>query len=228
MQLAIDTSTSYASLAIVQGYHIIAELTWQCGSNHSVELSPRLVHLLVQNKVDIGSIDGIIVAKGPGSFNGLRVGVSEAKGLAYSLGIPIVGISTLEVTAYQFASTGLQLCAVQNAGREEIASAIYQRKPRKGWCRLMEEQITTPDILANRIKVPTLFCGEFDEATASKIKKLSRSKALMPNRSEQVRRAGYLAELGQIRFAARDFDDLATLQPLYLRRPPITERKKPF
>ena len=228
MQLAIDTSTAYASIALVQGYQIIAELTWRCGSNHSVELSPRLTHLMDQNKVDVASIDNIIVAKGPGSFNGLRVGVSEAKGLAYSLGIPIIGISTLEATAYQFASTGWQLCAVQNAGREEIAAAIYQAKPRKGWCRLMEEQITSPDILAKRITEPTIFCGEFDEATALKIKKLCRSKAFMPNRVDQVRRAGYLAELGQIRIAAQDFDDLATLQPLYLRRPPITERKKPF
>jgi tRNA threonylcarbamoyl adenosine modification protein YeaZ len=228
MQLAIDTSTGYASLALVHGYQIIAELTWQCGSNHSVELSPRLIHLLGQNKVEVSAIDSIVVAKGPGSFNGLRVGVSEAKGLAYSLGIPIVGISTLEATAYQFASTGLQLCAVQNAGREEIAAAIYQRKPRKGWCRLMEEQITTPEILAKVIKVQTLFCGEFDQATTLKIKKLCGSKGLMPNSSDKLRRAGYLAELGQIRIAARDFDDLATLQPLYLRRPPITERKKPF
>jgi tRNA threonylcarbamoyl adenosine modification protein YeaZ len=228
MQLAIDTSTSYAGLALVQGYQVMSEMTWCCGSNHSVELSPRLVNLLAQNKIEIQAIDCVIVAKGPGSFNGLRVGVSEAKGIAYSLSIPIVGISTLEATAYPFASTGLAVCAIQNAGREEIAAAIYQRKARKGWVRLMEEQITTLDLLAVQIRVPTIFCGEFNPATAAQIKKLFKSKALMPTPAGQLRRAAYLAELGQIRIAAQDYDNLSALQPLYLRRPPITERKKPY
>jgi tRNA threonylcarbamoyl adenosine modification protein YeaZ len=226
MQLVIDTSTGYAGLAIVHGYQILAETIWQCGSNHSVELSPHLVSLLAQNKVDIQSIDCVIVAKGPGSFNGLRVGVSEAKGIAYSLGIPIIGISTLEATAYQFALTGMPVCAIQNAGREEIAAAIFQRKQRKGWCRVMEEQITTLSQIQHQIKIPTIFCGEFNEATGMQVKKLFKSRALMPTPAGQLRRAAYLAELGQIRITAQDYDNLATLQPLYLRRPPITERKK--
>jgi tRNA threonylcarbamoyl adenosine modification protein YeaZ len=228
MQIAIDTSTGYASLALVQGYQVIAEMTWHCGSNHSVELSPHLVNLLGQCQTDIKSIDGVIVARGPGSFNGLRVGVSAAKGIAFSLGIPIVGISTLEVTAYPFGSTGWPVCAIQNAGREEIAAAIYQRKPRKGWCRIWDEQIITPQLLAQKIKSPTILCGEYNENTARQLKKLSRSWAMMESPAGQLRRAAYLAELGQIRLAAQDFDNLATLQPLYLRRPPITERKKPF
>jgi len=228
MQLAIDTSTAYAGLALVQGQQIISELTWLCGSNHSVELSPRLLNLLAQNRTDINSIDGMIVAKGPGSFNGLRVGVSEAKGIAYSLNIPIVGISTLEATAYQFAAGGLPVCAIQNAGREEIAVAVYQRKPRKGWVRLMEEQISTLESLPAKIKTTAIFCGEFNEAALIRIKKLFKSRAVLPAPAGLLRRAAYLAELGQIRLAAKDYDNLATLQPLYLRRPPITERKKPF
>jgi tRNA threonylcarbamoyl adenosine modification protein YeaZ len=228
MQLAIDTSSNYAGLALVEGYQVLAEMTWRCGSNHSVELSPRLTGLLAQNKVEINAIDCVIVAKGPGSFNGLRVGVSEAKGIAYSLGIPIVGISTLEVAAYQFFSTGLPVCAIQNAGREEIAAAIFQRKPRKGWSRLFEEQITTLNLLESHVKTPALFCGEFNQETALLVKKIFKSRALLPSPAGQLRRAAYLAELGQIRIAAQDYDNLANLQPLYLRRPPITERKKPF
>ena len=228
MQLAIDTSTGYAGLALVQGYQVLAEMTWLCGSNHSVELSPRLVSLLAQNNTDISEIDCVIVARGPGSFNGLRVGVSEAKGIAFSLGIPIVGISTLEATAYQFAGTGLPVCAIQNAGREELAAAIYQRKPRKGWSCLMEEQIITADLLPGKLTTPAVICGEFNESTALQIKKLFKSNGLMPTPAGQLRRTAYLAELGQIRIAAGDYDNLATLQPQYLRRPPITERKKPF
>ncbi len=226
MQLAIDTSTGYAGLAIVQGYQVIAEMTWQCGSNHSVELSPRLVRLLSQIKIEIDAIEGVIVARGPGSFNGLRAGVSAAKGIAFSLGIPIVGIGTLEAAAYQFACTGLPVCAIQNAGREEVAAAVYQRKPRKGWCRLMEERIITLEGLVNQIDTLTLFCGDFNPETAARVKKIFKSRALIPTPAAQLRRAAYLAELGQIRLEAGDYDNLAALQPLYLRRPPITERKK--
>ncbi|HSW57348.1 MAG TPA: tRNA (adenosine(37)-N6)-threonylcarbamoyltransferase complex dimerization subunit type 1 TsaB [Dehalococcoidales bacterium] len=228
MQLAIDTSTSYASLAVVQGYQVLAEMTWLCGSNHSVELSPRLDALLSQNKIGIETLDCVIVAKGPGSFNGLRVGVSAAKGIAFSLGIPIIGISTLEASAYQFACTGLPVCAIQNAGREEIAAAIYQLRPRKGWICRMEEQILTPDLLGSRITGPTVFCGEMDIPTKTVLKKLFKSHFLLPGPAGLQRRAAYLAELGQGRIAAGQYDNLATLQPLYLQHPPITERKKPF
>ena len=94
MQLAIDTSTNTTSVALVQDSEVLAELTWRSGQNHTVELLPQLAHLLNQAKLNLQSASGIIVARGPGSFNGLRVGFSTAKGLAFSLGIPIVGIST--------------------------------------------------------------------------------------------------------------------------------------
>ncbi len=126
MQIAIDTSTDTAGLALVQDGGILAELTWHCVQSHTTQLLPNLDYLLRQNKLDIKTADCIIVARGPGSYNGLRVGVSTAKGLAFSLGIPIIGINTLEAEAYQFANIGLPVCPVFNAGREEIATAMYQ------------------------------------------------------------------------------------------------------
>lgn len=226
MQLAIDTSTDMASLALVEGDQVLAELTWRCGQNHSVELYPRLNFLLEKCALDIKTLDCIFVAKGPGSFNGLRVGVSAAKGLAFGLGIDIIGVSTLESTAYQQATGGLPVCAIQNAGREEIAAAIYQKKPRKGWTQLAAEHLTTPAALALEIKVKTIFCGEMNTATVEQVKKIFKSKTIIPGPASRLRRAAYIAELGQLRAAAGDYDNLATLQPLYLRRPPITERKK--
>jgi tRNA threonylcarbamoyl adenosine modification protein YeaZ len=226
MQLAIDTSTDIASLALVQDSEIIAELTWRCGRNHTVELYPALDFLIRKSGREMKDLDCIFSARGPGSFNGLRVGVSAAKGLAFSLGIPIIGIGTLESTAYQHAAAGLPVCAVQNAGREEIAAAIYQKKPRKGWIQLAAEHITTVKALVSEIKEKTVFCGEYNEATASEIKKLFKSRAVMPSPAAQLRRAAYIAELGQKRREAGEYDALETFQPIYLRRPPITERKK--
>ncbi|GAG27781.1 unnamed protein product, partial [marine sediment metagenome] len=150
MQLAIDTSTDTASIAIVQDGEVLAELTWHCGRSHTTQLLPHLTYLLNRTKVNLQSASSIIVAKGPGSFNGLRVGISTAKGLAFSLGIPIVGIGTLEVEAYQHAETGLPICPIFNAGRGEIATAMYQKQGNK-WRQLTAEHITTVDILCSQI-----------------------------------------------------------------------------
>jgi tRNA threonylcarbamoyl adenosine modification protein YeaZ len=228
MQLAIDTSTTYAGIALVEGQDILAEYNWRCGLNHSIELTPTLEMVLARAHLNIDQIDCVFVARGPGSFNGLRVGVSAAKGLAFSLGIPIIGISTLEATAYQFAVSGLPVCSVQNAGREELAAGLFQLKPRKGWTRLVEEQITTPAALNDLIKIPTIICGELNPVSAALLKKLFRSKAIFTSPAGQIRRAAYLAELGQIRRLAGDFASLTALQPMYLRRPPISERKNPY
>jgi len=224
MLVAIDTSTDNASLALAQDGRILAELTWCCGQNHSVELLPQLVHLLNQAKSGLQSVSGIIVAKGPGSFNGLRVGVSTAKGLAFSLGIPIVGISTLEAAAYQYAETSLPICPILNAGRGEIATALYQKK-QKVWRQLLSEHITTVDMLCSQITTKTIFCGEFTPLIVTELKKQLKQRAIIPPPATRLRRASFLAELGQQRLEAGDYDNPATLQPLYLRRPPITKPK---
>lgn len=225
MQLAIDTSTEMASIALVQGSDMLAELTWHCGQNHSVELLPHLNYLLNQAGLSLQAAAGVVVARGPGSFNGLRVGVSTAKGLAFSLGIPVVGVSTLEAAAYQHAETGLPVCSISNAGRGEIATAKYQRRRHK-WRQLTAEHITTVDTLCSQITAKTVFCGEFIPVVAAQLKEHLGPKAIIPPSAALLRRAGFLAELGQQRLEAGDYDNPATLQPLYLRRPPITQPKR--
>jgi tRNA threonylcarbamoyl adenosine modification protein YeaZ len=223
--LAIDTSTNNISLALVQDDCLLAELTWLCGQNHSVELLPRLTHLLAQAKLDIKSLSGVVVATGPGSFNGLRVGVTTAKGFAFSLNIPVVGISTLEITAYQHAETGLPVCPVLNAGRSEVAVALFQMKDGE-WLMLSAEHITTVEAICAEIHQKTVFCGEHVPFIATQLRGTLGEKAVLPPRSAQVRRAGFLAELGHRRLEIGKYDNPATLQPLYLRRPSITTPKR--
>ncbi len=224
MLLAIDTSTDTASLALVQDHTVLAELTWHCGRNHTTELLPHLNHLLEQAKINLPSISGIIVARGPGSFNGLRVGISTAKGLALSLGCPIIGISTLEAAAYAHAATGLPVCPVFNAGRSEITVAVYQQKGQR-WCQLIAEHITSVDALCSGITTRTIFCGDFASSIAGQLKDTLKRKAIILSPAARLRRAGFLAELGFQRFCRGDFDNSATLQPIYLRRPAITQPK---
>ena len=224
MELAIDTSSNIASIALSHKGEILTELTWQSAQNHTVELLPNLVRLLGQAKVEPNSVEAVIVAKGPGSFNGLRVGISIAKGLAFSLNIPLLGISTLEAEAYPFAYTDLPLCPIHKAGREEIATALYQQKANE-WRCLEEEHLTTVEALCQRIKRETIFCGEIPPGVVNEIRQNLGRRAIIPQPAVRLRRAGFLAVLGWQKLSAGEHDDLATLQPLYLRPPHVTKPK---
>lgn len=222
MQIAIDTSTDTASLAITQDNEVQAELTWHCEQNHTVQLLTNLSYLLKITDLSLKSVDCIIVTRGPGSYNGLRVGISTAKGLAFSLGIPLIGISTLEAEAYQHAETGLPVCPIFNAGREEIATATYQKKSGH-WRQLTAEQLTTLEVLCSQIVTRTIFCGEYMTTISTELKKQLKQKAVVLPPAAGLRRASFLAELGIRRFQAGDFDNPTTLQPLYFRGPSITQ-----
>ena len=223
MELAIDTSSAFASIALSTEGETIAELTWHSGQNHTVELTSNIALLLDQRKITPEFLDGIIVAKGPGKFNGLRVSMSTAKGLAFALNIPLVGISTLEVEAYPFAFTKLPLYPIHDAGRTEIATALYQQND--DWCCLEKEHITTTEDLCQHIKSEALFCGEIPPSVIQQLQHNLGKQAIIPDPVARLRHASQLAILGWQRLKKGDIDDAASLQPLYLRQPPITQRK---
>jgi len=221
MELAIDTSTSMAGIALSHQGEILIELTWRSAQNHTVELMPNIARLLRQVNMEANAIEAIIVAKGPGSFNGLRVGISAAKGLAFSLHIPLVGVSTLEIEAYPFAFTGLPLHPMHKAGRDEIATALYQQVDSE-WLCLEKEYLTTVDSLCQQTYQKTLFCGEISQDTRSTIQQNLGQRAIIPQ-AAALSRVGSLTMLGWQRLSEGERDDLATLQPLYLRSPHITK-----
>ena len=221
MELAIDTSSNIVSVALSHKGEILASLTWKTTQNHTIELLPNLVCLLQKVKVELDFIGAIIVAKGPGSFNGLRVGISTAKGLASALSIPLLGVNTLEAEAYPFAFTGLPLRPVHKAGRGEIATALYRQKGNEWQC-LEAENLTTVKGLCRRIKQKTLFCGEIPPDIISEIQQNLGKQAIIPQ-SNSPSRASSLAILGWRKLSRGEQDDPVTLQPLYLRPPHITK-----
>ncbi len=223
MELAIDTSSGTASVALSRNGEVLTSLTWQTARNHTIELLPNLVCLLQQAKVELDSIEAITVAKGPGSFNGLRVGISIAKGLAFALNIPLLGVNTLEAEAYPFAFTGLPLRPIHKAGREEIATALYRQKDNE-WQYLEAENLTTVKTLCRRIKQKTLFCGEIPSDIISEIQQKLGKQAII-SQSNSPSRASSLAILGWRNLSRGEQDDPVTLQPLYLRLPHITKPK---
>ena len=224
MELAIDTSTGFASIALSNEGEMIAELTWHSRQNHTVELVPNIIHLLNQAKLEAKSLGAVFVAKGPGSFNGLRVGVSTAKGLAFALDIPLVGISTLEIEAYPFAYASLPICPIHTAGRGEIAAAFYQQNDE--WHCLEPEHITTAEMLCQQVTERTIFCGEIPPSVIPELQQKLTDKAIIPDVTTRLRHASQLAALGWCYLKKGIKDDPASLQPIYLRQPPIMQRKE--
>jgi tRNA threonylcarbamoyladenosine biosynthesis protein TsaB len=223
MEIAIDTSSNTCSLCLSHKGEIINELVWQTAKTHSVETTPNLVCLLDLARVKPDSLDAVIVAKGPGSFNGLRVGISLAKGLAISLDIPILGVSTLEAEAYPFACTGLPLCPIHRAGRNEIATALYQETT-TGWLRREEEHLSTVENLCRHTNRKTLFCGEIPPAVVEEIRQHLGNRAIISR--EPLPRARFLAVLGWQKLNSGEKSLPDALQPLYLQPPQITKSRK--
>ncbi|MEA3338835.1 MAG: tRNA (adenosine(37)-N6)-threonylcarbamoyltransferase complex dimerization subunit type 1 TsaB, partial [Chloroflexota bacterium] len=165
MLVAIDTATGYASLALHDGARVRVEHTWESPRRHTVELLPRLAAALEQLGLGARHLSGVAVTRGPGSFTGLRVGLSVAKGLALARGLPLVGVPTLDVVAAAQGRDRRPMCAVLQAGRRRICVAAYRW--RKGEWRAREEpRLTTWPALAEETTTPTLFCGEVDSAGA--------------------------------------------------------------
>jgi tRNA threonylcarbamoyl adenosine modification protein YeaZ len=226
MEIAVDTSTGWGGIALSQEGNLLAELTWKPGQNHSSELFPNIERLLQTAKSDIKSLSAVFVAIGPGSFNGLRVGISAAKGLAFSLNLPLVGISTLEAEALPFAFTGLPLCPIHDGGRGEIATALYRHAG--NWQRMKEEYLTTIESLCEEVSQKTVFCGEVPPAAMDHIRASLGENAVIPGWEQRLRRPGYISYLGWQRLESGQTDSIATLQPIYLRQPPITKSKKKY
>lgn len=224
LQLAIDTSTAYAGIAVTRAGQVLAEYTWRADRDHSRTLMPAVARLLELRGWQPDDIGGVAVAIGPGSFNGLRVGLAVVKGLALALEVPVVGVSTLAVAAYPHTAAGLPVCAVQDAGRKELAAAIYQQRDGR-FVRLMEEQTLTAEALARRITRRTVLTGEVPDWAVATLQEHAGDRLRFVSPAMALRRPGALAELGWQRLAVGESDEPAALQPLYLRKPPITQPK---
>jgi tRNA threonylcarbamoyladenosine biosynthesis protein TsaB len=172
---------------------------------------------LKQLDLSVSHLSGVAVARGPGSFTGLRVGLAVAKGLALSQGLPLIGISTLDVLAAAQGRSRQTLYAVLQAGRGRIAVAAYRWR-KDAWHSREEPRLSTWGDLAKEITSTTLFCGEIDPAGADALAALGDLAVVLPA-AARLRRAGYLAELAWQRLNKGESDDPATLVPLYLQYP---------
>ena len=230
MLLAIDTSTRYAGVALADAGRVLSGRSWYSAVNHTAELMPAVARTLEGAGLTVKELDGIAVALGPGGFSALRVGMSVAKGLALASGQPLVGIGTLDLEAHCYLESGLPVCALLDAGRSEVASASFGTGPAAGQ-RTRDDRIGPPEeLLAELAETPettepTLFCGEGTPPHAELIRERLGRRAVVAGHTPAARLYA-LAELGRRRLETGATDDLATLQPYYLRMPTIGGPKR--
>lgn len=124
--LAIDTTTAVCSVALGRDGELIAEYLLNIKKTHSQRLMPLISSMLRDSDLDRFRLEGICVAVGPGSFTGIRIGVATARGLAQGLGIPLVGVNTLEALAGAGAGYPALLCPLLDARRGQVYAAVYR------------------------------------------------------------------------------------------------------
>ncbi len=227
MILAFNTSTLRSSLALIEKSGAISgEIFLNTGKQHYGALFPSLDLLLNSVAVKLDDITCVAVAVGPGSFTGLRVGLSAAKGLAHALGVPIVGVNSLEALAAQVFHPSLPITALLESRRNDVFAAQFRWAGGERLIRVTHEQCLPYESLISRIELPSLFIGS-DYQTQSLILRETIDTGLILAPSHMwAARASAVAYIGLRRYESGQADDPATLVPIYLRPPDI--RPNPY
>jgi tRNA threonylcarbamoyladenosine biosynthesis protein TsaB len=215
MFLAIDTSSRSAGIALHNGEEILAELTWRADLNHTTALLPNIQHLMQLANVGPQQLTALAVAVGPGSFNGVRIGISTAKGLAFSRQLPLYGISTLDVVAALQPFFAGALAAVIAAGRGRICLGMYAWLD-GAWRPSAPAQIVAWQAALAQTNQPTLFAGEIDPPARTLIEEAGQQVLSVPF---NVRRPAALAEIAWRQKRAGQSGDLFHITPIYLHQP---------
>ncbi|HJZ47294.1 MAG TPA: tRNA (adenosine(37)-N6)-threonylcarbamoyltransferase complex dimerization subunit type 1 TsaB [Roseiflexaceae bacterium] len=221
MLLAIDTSTIQTGLACYDEHGLLGECTWQSGRDHSAQLLPQLSLLLRHLGRTRDDISAVAVALGPGSWSGLRVGMSTAKGFALARSVPVIGVGTLDALVYQHERPGLTTIPLIRLGRERYASGTPP--PHGGRRRSIQPRNVTLVEIAAETTGRALFCGDVDLDVQAALRERLGARALFPTPAASARRPGYLAEVAWQRLQAGDTDNPATLEPIYLGQPVRTK-----
>lgn len=149
--IAIDSSGLVASVAIWEDGIIVAEYTTNYKKTHSQTLLPMLDEVSKMTLLDMKEVDAIAVAAGPGSYTGLRIGAATAKGIAYSLGKPIIPVSTLDGLAYNFWGCETLICPLMDARRGQVYAGIYEIDDDGKLIEVLEKQATMIDEVIGKI-----------------------------------------------------------------------------
>jgi tRNA threonylcarbamoyladenosine biosynthesis protein TsaB len=222
--LGVDTSTNVLSVAIVEDKDIISNLSRTLEKGHSSGLVPMIGEILKRANISLERIDGFAVGIGPGSFTGLRVGVTTMKTLAFSVDKPIKGLSSLDAIAYNGVGAPSPICPIVDAKRDQVYSAIYAWEG-KVLKRLSNYLLIPIGRLLKKIKGEVLFLGDGIELYKEEIIKIKKGKAMFAPKSSWFPQASRIAFLGLEAFKRGEMDNPYSLVPMYLYPKECTVRK---
>lgn len=244
--LGIETSSNIGSVAICDGDAVTAEQSFEEGMLHEKELMPALKSAFEKSCLKPKDIDLISVSVGPGSYTGLRVGITCAKTVSYALKKPVIDVSSMDVIAQNVRVEHKCICPVIDAKREMVYACIYEYSPDNQmrfrsnvkhnlpalsakdesmsinlWKRVSELLIISPDEVINRLPEGTLVFGD---GVPRYVKIFEKRNLLIGNDDIGIPKAYIVAILGRHAYKKGRRRDINALKPIYLQKPEATER----
>jgi len=214
MLVAIDTSTQWIGIALYDGTRVLAEHSWRSKNYHTIELIPAIADMLAKCQVRPNQLTGIGVALGPGSFTGLRIGLSAAKGLALGQNLPTAGVPSLDVLAASQPGLRRPMIALLEVGRGRYAWARYRYK-NPNWGQISEIKVDDIKDIAATITSPVYVVGDMGAEERQIMGRKWKTSQLAPA-SQCVRRPSVLAELAWNKLQVGHADDIVSLSPIYV------------
>ena len=214
--LHIETATELCSVALSHGNHCLAVKENSEGRNHATMLTPFINDLLNENNTSIHQLDAIAVSSGPGSYTGLRIGLSTAKGLCYGANIPLISVSTLQAMSMGFvrqhdvADSSL-LCPMIDARRMEVYTALYEKDGRQ--TKNISAEIIIEQSFASWLDAYQIFF--FGNGAEKCRTTITHSNAIFPK--EFAHSARYMIQPALQAYNEKRFEDIAYFEPFYLK-----------
>jgi len=215
--LGIDTSTSCGSVGLMDDGEVISDYLLNISVTHSERLLGAIEVVLKEACCPVENLDGWAVSLGPGSFTGLRIGVSTVKGLAFATGKPVAGVSTLDVLASQIAPTSYLICPILDARKKEVYTAFYRYEEGNSLKRQSNYQAIRPEDLVKKIKEHTIFLGDGLKTYGDFLLNSLPSLAIFPPAPLNVSHGSMVAKLGSELLQKGECLDLSNFTPLYIR-----------
>lgn len=216
--LAVDTSTNVASCAIMDDEKLLGEFIVNDNITHSQKLLPLISDTLSRCKIDIKDIDVFAVANGPGSYTGLRIGVSTINGLAQAMEKPVIGVSSLQSLAQNIIVSEKLIVPLIDARRERAFTAIY--KTLNGFNVILEPDVLEMnellDIL-NQKQEDVIFVGEGTDVYKDRIVEVLGERAYFAPKNLNIAKASSAAEIAIRKARNGETTSYFDLTPDYLR-----------
>ncbi|GAB6086347.1 tRNA (adenosine(37)-N6)-threonylcarbamoyltransferase complex dimerization subunit type 1 TsaB [Alkaliphilus crotonatoxidans] len=218
--LALDSSSIAASVAILEEERLLTEIVINHQRTHSEKLVPMIKAALEHCSLTPSDIDIFTSTLGPGSFTGLRIGLTTIKAMAQALDKPVVGISTLQALAYQFPFCSSMICPIIDAQRESVYTALYRRQE-EGLVQLMEPRVIEIKELVEILKSyqeGVLFTGDAQAKFKGTLAdSLGQAATFAPEPMSMIR-AAMVGELARIRAKEGKLQTASELLPIYMRK----------